>query len=114
MALIDLSSISRVVSTNRTHMEHRHSKTPLVSVIIPTYNRAHMIARCLECALAQTLRDHEIIVVDDGSTDATRDFLLTAYGNRISTLAPPHKQRIIGSPQYRDRTCAGHLYCRAR
>jgi len=70
-------------------MEHRHSKTPLVSVVIPTYNRAHMIARCLDSALAQTLGDYEIIVVDDGSTDATRDFLLTAYGNRIRYIAHP-------------------------
>lgn len=58
-------------------------------MIIPTYNRAHMIARCLESALAQTLKDYEVIVVDDGSTDATRDFLLKAYGNHVQYIAHP-------------------------
>ena len=70
-------------------MQGRGGQTPLVSVIIPTYNRAHMIARCLESALAQTFKDYEIIVVDDGSTDTTRDFLLKAYGKRIRYLTHP-------------------------
>jgi glycosyltransferase involved in cell wall biosynthesis len=70
-------------------MHGRGGQTPLVSVIIPTYNRAHMIARSLESALAQTLRDYEIIVVDDGSTDSTRDFLRESYGDRIRYIGHP-------------------------
>jgi glycosyltransferase involved in cell wall biosynthesis len=70
-------------------MKGRDGQTPLVSVIIPTYNRAHMIAPSLESALAQTLREYEIIVVDDGSTDTTRDFLHKAYGNQIRYIAHP-------------------------
>ena len=44
---------------------------PLVSVVLPTYNRACLIGRSLRSALAQTLTDLELIVVDDGSTDDT-------------------------------------------
>lgn len=51
---------------------------PLVSIIIPTYNRAHLIGETLESVLAQTYINWECIVVDDGSTDET-DELLADY-----------------------------------
>lgn len=41
----------------------------MISVIIPVYNRAGVIGRCVESVFAQTCRDYEVIVVDDGSTD---------------------------------------------
>jgi glycosyltransferase involved in cell wall biosynthesis len=44
---------------------------PLVSIIIPTYNRAHLISKTLESVLAQTYPNWECIIVDDGSTDYT-------------------------------------------
>ena len=43
--------------------------TPLVSVIIPTFNRAKIITRALIASSRQTLENYEVIIVDDGSTD---------------------------------------------
>lgn len=48
---------------------------PLVSIIIPTYNRAHIIGETLDSVLAQTYTNWECIVVDDGSTDTTAELL---------------------------------------
>jgi len=53
-----------------------------VSVIIPTYNRAEYVTQAIDSVLAQTYADYEIIVVDDGSTDNTKDVLLP-YMDRI-------------------------------
>lgn len=59
--------------------------TPRVSVIIPTYNRAHCLARAIDSVLRQTFADFELIVVDDGSKDNTRE-LLEGYGDRIQAI----------------------------
>jgi glycosyltransferase involved in cell wall biosynthesis len=48
---------------------------PLVSAVIPTYNRSHVIERCIVSILNQTYRPIEIIIVDDGSTDDTAALL---------------------------------------
>jgi glycosyltransferase involved in cell wall biosynthesis len=62
---------------------------PLVSIIIPTYNRAHLIGETIQSVLAQTLTKYEIIVVDDGSTDGTTE-ALAPFGARIHYLQEPH------------------------
>jgi len=50
-------------------------KNPTVSVIIPTYNRAHLIGRAIQSILNQTYQDFEVIVVDDGSIDSTEEVI---------------------------------------
>ena len=60
-------------------------KKPLVSVIIPTYNRGWILAEAIDSVRAQDFKDYELIVVDDGSTDNTRRILDT-YGADIIVL----------------------------
>lgn len=57
-------------------------KTPLVSVVIATYNRSGLLRETIESVLKQTFRDFELIVVDDGSTDDTEQ-VLQSYGDRL-------------------------------
>src|SRR3989344_9389227 len=52
---------------------------PRVSVIIPSYNRKTLLSRALPILLAQTEQDFEIIVVDDASTDGTKEWLKEMY-----------------------------------
>jgi GT2 family glycosyltransferase len=56
-----------------------------VSVIIPTFNRAHKIARAVASVLYQTFTDHEVLVVDDGSEDATAE-VLKPFRSRIKCI----------------------------
>jgi glycosyltransferase involved in cell wall biosynthesis len=59
---------------------------PVVSAIIPTYNRAKLVREAVDSVLAQTYPNVEVIVVDDGSTDDTQA-QLRQYGNRIRVIA---------------------------
>ena len=60
--------------------------TPSVSVIIPTYNRAHLVGRAIRSVLDQTRQDFELIVVDDGSTDKTGRVVRSFTDDRIRYL----------------------------
>ena len=58
---------------------------PLVSVIMPCYNGEVFLAEAVDSVLGQTLRDFELIVVDDGSTDGS-SAVLARYGQRIAVI----------------------------
>jgi glycosyltransferase involved in cell wall biosynthesis len=53
----------------------------LVSVVVPTYNRAYCICRAIDSVRAQTQRNWEVVLVDDGSTDGTAALIASKYGD---------------------------------
>ena len=61
-------------------------KSPIVSVIIPTYNRVYLLGRAIRSVLTQTYQDFEIIVVDDGSTDNIEDVVTNFNDSRIKYI----------------------------
>lgn len=67
------------------------SKSPAISVIVPVYNTAPYLKKCLNSLLNQTLKDIEIIVVDDGSTDESGN-LIDQYARRFKQIIPVHKK----------------------
>ena len=60
-------------------------KNPLVSVIIPTYNRDWIVKEAIDSVLAQDFNDYELIVVDDGSDDRTPE-ILAAYEDQLTMI----------------------------
>jgi glycosyltransferase involved in cell wall biosynthesis len=66
---------------------------PRVSVIIPTYNRAGLVQEAVASVLAQTCRDFELLVVDDGSTDGTLE-ALAPYTGQIKVLPLPWRRGV--------------------
>ena len=59
---------------------------PLLSVVIPTWNRAHIVCEAVESALSQQADGIEVIVVDDASTDGTAEVLKTKFGSQVHLL----------------------------
>jgi len=67
-------------------------KTPLLSVVIPTWNRARLVRDAINSALAQREGEVEAIVVDDASTDSTAELLAHEFGDRIRILRLDHRR----------------------
>jgi len=70
----------------------------LFSVVIPTYNRASLLSETLESVWRQTFTDFEVIVVDDGSSDKTLEYL-ASLGNKVCVLT----QKNLGPGAARNR-----------
>ncbi len=59
----------------------------LFSIIIPTYNRAHVLPRAIDSVLSQSFQGFELIVVDDGSTDNTKELLGNKYPGKLTYIS---------------------------
>lgn len=70
-----------------------------VSVLIPTYNGSAHLAQCIESVLSQTLRDIEVLVVDDSSSDKTLDIARTyaAQDARVRVVVNEHNLGLVGN-----------------
>lgn len=69
---------------------NKKRENPLVSVIIPTFNRDWILKEAIDSVLAQNFEDFELIVIDDGSTDNTPD-ILNSYKNDIIAFTQNNK-----------------------
>src|SRR5271157_806066 len=66
------------------------NKSPLISVILPTFNRSNYIERSIRSVLNQTYANFELIIIDDGSTDNTDEVLNGFDDNRIKIIKRSH------------------------
>lgn len=66
---------------------------PYFSIILPTYNRAHFLPKAIESVLAQTFEDWELVIVDDGSTDNTKEVVLAYQDPRIVYFYQENQER---------------------
>ena len=67
-------------------------KAPHCTIILPTYNRAAALPRAISSVMAQNEQDFELIIIDDGSTDNTREWLATLDDARIRVVRSEHNQ----------------------
>src|SRR5262245_9882120 len=81
-----IRSRARALQSSRAHM-------PRVSVIMPAYNVEPFVAEAARSVLAQTFRDLELVVVDDGSTDGTADVVaaIAATEPRVRLVRQPNR-----------------------
>jgi glycosyltransferase involved in cell wall biosynthesis len=90
-------------------MQEKHVSKPLISVIIPAYNRAKTIRKAIESLRVQTYTNWEAIVVDDGSTDNTCDIVseIARHDQRVRLLRHEHNRKAQAARNTGIRTAKG-------
>jgi GT2 family glycosyltransferase len=96
MAAVPLLSWRReIMMTDGSAIERERPTGPFVSIVIPTFNRAEKVCRAVESCLVQDDRDLEVIVVDDGSSDGTRDAIASITDARVRYEWKENEERAI-------------------
>lgn len=86
----------------RARMIHKSSKEPLVSVVIPTYNRAKILTeRTIPSILRQTYQNFEVIIVGDHCKDNTPELIGEIYDKRIKFYNLPQRGKYPEDPEHR-------------
>jgi glycosyltransferase involved in cell wall biosynthesis len=67
--------------------------SPFFSVIIPTFNRGYLISKSIQSVIDQDFKDFELIIIDDGSTDNTKEIVAGFSDHRIRYLFQENKER---------------------
>src|SRR3989344_2535378 len=79
----------------RTSKANGGKSIMLVSIIIPTYNRAYILGTAIKSVLAQTYLNWELIIMDDGSTDNTREAVEAFKDPRIKYYFQENQKQVI-------------------
>ncbi len=82
----------------------------LFSIIIPTYNRANMLTKAIESVLAQTYDNWELIIIDDGSTDNTKEVISSYKSNKIIYIYQKNQKESVARNKGID-TAKGDYIC---
>lgn len=81
-----------------------------VSSVIPAFNAENTLKRAIESLLQQTYKNHEIIIVDDGSTDKTAEII--RHFSEVTFFSHSHNQGVVSSLQTGMAAASGELIAR--
>jgi chondroitin synthase len=93
------AAITKPLFVEKCPFIHRKNETkkfgfenPLVSIYVPLYNRERYILECIQSALEQSVKDLEVVVCDDGSTDKSNELVQKYFGNhrRVRLITQPN------------------------
>ena len=83
---------------------------PKFSIIIPTYNRAHTLMRAVRGVLSQSYPNWELIIIDDGSTDSTKEVVGEVQDSRVQYYHQENKM-VAAARNHGIRVSAGEYIC---
>ncbi len=87
-SLVDFNRNLEIISRQLKELFNFFSSNPDITVVIPVYNREQTIKRAIDSVLSQSILPEEVIVVDDCSTDGTKE-ILEGYGDKITRIFLP-------------------------